>query len=76
MAQLGLTPSEIADVVREQNGTFPPGRVGREPTSQENGAHHPHHYAGRLTEVKDFEEMIVRALPERIHGPAEGCGQD
>lgn len=31
MAQLGLTPTDIASVVREQNRDFPAGTVGREP---------------------------------------------
>ena len=32
MAQLSLTPTDIAAVVREQNRDFPAGTVGREPT--------------------------------------------
>ena len=32
MAQLNITPTEIAAVVREQNRDFPAGRIGREPT--------------------------------------------
>ena len=31
MAQLGLTPSDIVNVVREQNRDFPAGQIGREP---------------------------------------------
>ena len=31
MAQLNLTPTDIADVVREQNRDFPAGVIGREP---------------------------------------------
>ena len=34
MAQLNVTPSEIAAVVREQNRDFPAGRIGREPTPE------------------------------------------
>src|SRR5262250_328614 len=63
MAQLSLTPSDIVSVVREQNRDFPAGLVGREPTPQENELTIPIITLGRLTEVKDFEEMIVRALP-------------
>lgn len=64
MAQLSLTPSDIVNVVREQNRDFPAGLVGREPTPQENELTVPIITRGRLTEVKDFEEMIVRALPD------------
>jgi HAE1 family hydrophobic/amphiphilic exporter-1/multidrug efflux pump len=63
MAQLSLTPSDIVNVVREQNRDFPAGLVGREPTPQANELTIPIITRGRLTEVKDFEEMIVRALP-------------
>jgi len=63
MAQLSLTPSDIVNVVREQNRDFPAGLVGREPTPQENELTIPIITRGRLTEVKDFEEMIVRAMP-------------
>ena len=63
MAQLSLTPSDIVNVVREQNRDFPAGLIGREPTPQENELTIPIITRGRLTEVKDFEEMIVRALP-------------
>ena len=63
MAQLSLTPSDIVNVVREQNRDFPAGLIGREPTPLENELTVPIITLGRLTEVKDFEEMIVRALP-------------
>ncbi|HTL62049.1 MAG TPA: multidrug efflux RND transporter permease subunit [Nitrospira sp.] len=63
MAQLNLTPSDIVNVVREQNRDFPAGLIGREPTPLANELTIPIITRGRLTEVKDFEEMIVRALP-------------
>ena len=63
MAQLSLTPSDIINVVREQNRDFPAGLIGREPTPQQNELTIPIITRGRLTEVRDFEEMIVRALP-------------
>jgi HAE1 family hydrophobic/amphiphilic exporter-1/multidrug efflux pump len=64
MAQLGITPTDIAAVVREQNRDFPAGRVGREPALPGTQLTMPVFTLGRLTEVKDFEEMIVRALPD------------
>ena len=63
MAQLSLTPTDIANVVREQNRDFPAGTVGREPAPKGTELTLPVITLGRLTEVKDFEEMIVRALP-------------
>ncbi len=63
MAQLSLTPTDIANVVREQNRDFPAGTVGREPAPRGTEMTIPVITQGRLTEVKDFEDMIVRALP-------------
>jgi HAE1 family hydrophobic/amphiphilic exporter-1/multidrug efflux pump len=63
MAQLGLTPGDIASVVREQNRDFPAGTVGREPAPKGTELTIPIMTRGRLEEVKDFEDLIVRALP-------------
>ncbi len=64
MAQLGLTPTDIANVVREQNRDFPAGQVGREPAPKGTELTIPIIAQGRLTEVKEFEQLIVRALPD------------
>ncbi|NWF74358.1 MAG: efflux RND transporter permease subunit, partial [Nitrospirae bacterium] len=64
MAQLSLTPTDIATVVREQNRDFPAGTIGREPAPKGTELTIPVITQGRLTDVKDFEEMIVRALPD------------
>jgi hydrophobe/amphiphile efflux-1 (HAE1) family protein len=64
MAQLGLTPTDIANVVREQNRDFPAGQVGREPAPKGTELTIPIIAQGRLTEVSDFEQLIVRALPD------------
>ena len=64
MAQLNLTPTEIATVVREQNRDFPSGRIGREPTPNGTEMTIPVITHGRMSEVKEFEDMIVRAYPD------------
>ncbi|HMF86334.1 MAG TPA: efflux RND transporter permease subunit, partial [Nitrospiraceae bacterium] len=64
MAQLNLTPTDIANVVREQNRDFPAGTIGREPAPKGTQLTIPFITRGRLTDVKDFEELIVRALPD------------
>ncbi len=64
MAQLNLTPTDIADVVREQNRDFPAGRVGREPAPQGTELTIPIITQGRMNHVEDFENMIVRAYPD------------
>ncbi|MBP6265325.1 MAG: multidrug efflux RND transporter permease subunit [Nitrospira sp.] len=63
MAQLSLTPTDIANVVREQNRDFPAGTIGREPALKGTELTIPVITQGRLTEVKEFEELIVRAMP-------------
>ncbi len=64
MAQLSLTPTDIANVVREQNRDFPAGTVGREPAPKGTELTIPVITQGRLTEVNDFKQMIVRELPD------------
>ncbi|MBX3300831.1 MAG: multidrug efflux RND transporter permease subunit [Nitrospira sp.] len=64
MAQLGLTPTDIAAIVREQNRDFPAGQVGREPAPKGTELTIPIMTQGRLTEVSDFENLIVRAMPD------------
>jgi HAE1 family hydrophobic/amphiphilic exporter-1/multidrug efflux pump len=63
MGHLGLTPGDIASVVREQNRDFPAGTVGREPAPRGTELTIPVMTRGRLEEVKEFEDLIVRALP-------------
>ncbi|MGH8568898.1 MAG: efflux RND transporter permease subunit, partial [Gammaproteobacteria bacterium] len=63
MAQLALTPTDIANVVNEQNRDFPAGTVGREPAPRGTELTIPVITRGRMTEVNEFEKMIVRALP-------------
>ncbi len=64
MAQLDITPTDIAAVVRGQNRDFPAGRIGREPTPHGTELTIPVITRGRMSEVKEFEDMIVRAYPD------------
>lgn len=64
MAQLNITPTEIAAVVREQNRDFPAGRIGREPTPSGTELTIPVITQGRMSDVKEFEDMIIRAYPD------------
>lgn len=64
MAQLDVTPTDIANVVREQNRDFPAGRIGREPAPQGTELTIPVITQGRMSEAKEFEDMIVRAYPD------------
>jgi HAE1 family hydrophobic/amphiphilic exporter-1/multidrug efflux pump len=64
MARLDLTPNDIIGIIREQNRDYPAGTIGREPAPKGTELTIPIITKGRLTEVKEFEELIVRALPD------------
>ena len=64
MTRFSLTPTDISDIIREQNRDFPAGIIGRAPAQKGTVLTLPILTLGRLTEVKDFEELIVRALPD------------
>ena len=60
MTQLGLTVSDIATVLNEQNAQFASGKIGESP----NGGGQEMVYSittkGRLSTVDDFEQVILR----------------
>ncbi len=64
MAQLGLTPTDVINSIREQNRDFPAGMVGRAPAPPDTELTIPVITRGRLTEVSEFEALIIRALPD------------
>ncbi len=60
LAQLGLTPSDVAAAVREQNAQFAAGRVGEEPTRGDADFTFSVTTLGRLAEPEQFEDIVVR----------------
>ncbi|HWZ28083.1 MAG TPA: multidrug efflux RND transporter permease subunit [Gemmatimonadales bacterium] len=61
MAQLGITVSQVAAAVREQNATNPAGRIGREPSLAGTQLTIPVTTQGRLTTPAQFDSIIVRS---------------
>jgi multidrug efflux pump len=61
MAQLGLTVAAVRDAILEQNTTNPAGRIGREPAPKGNQLTLPVTTLGRLTDPREFGDIIVRA---------------
>jgi hydrophobe/amphiphile efflux-1 (HAE1) family protein len=61
MAQLGITVSDVAAAVREQNATNPAGRLGREPAPPGTQLTIPVTTLGRLQTADEFNDIIVRA---------------
>ena len=61
MAQYGLVPNDVATVLAEQNVEAAPGSFG----DQGNQSfQYTIRYKGRLQEVNEFENMVVKALPD------------
>ena len=63
MTQLKLTPDDIARAVSEQNAQFAAGKVGQTPTGGPQEMVYTITTRGRLAEVREFENIIVRAAP-------------
>jgi hydrophobe/amphiphile efflux-1 (HAE1) family protein len=64
MAQLGVTTSDVAAAIQEQNSQFAAGRIGQEPTREAQALTYTVTTKGRLTEPEEFGEIIVRANPD------------
>ena len=61
MAQLGLTTTEIANAVKQQNQQFAVGRIGQAPTPYPVQQTFPVTTSGAFTEPSQFENIILRA---------------
>ena len=61
LAVRGLTVSEVAAAVREQNAVFPAGTIGQRPTEGEVELTVPVITRGRLSEVSEYENIVLRA---------------
>ena len=64
MASLGVTPSDIYRAIQEQNAQAPAGQVGQMPVPKTQQFQYGVEVRGRLSEVSEFEEIIVRAKPD------------
>lgn len=61
MSQYGLMPSDIDKVLAEQNVEAPTGTLGAESA---NTFQYVLKYRGRYENAEDYEQMVVRALPD------------
>lgn len=64
MAALGITPNDIYQAIQEQNRQAPAGQVGQLPAPKTQQFQYGVEVRGRLTEVGEFEKVIVRAKPD------------
>ncbi len=61
MASLGVTVSDIQQVLQEQNVQVPVGRVGAPPFTSEVSTEYALRAQGRLTDIDQFESSVVRS---------------
>ncbi len=64
MARLGVTVSDVARAVEEQNATNPAGRLGDEPAPPGTQLTIPVTAMGRLTTPQQFNDIVIRAEPD------------
>lgn len=64
LAQLKLTPSDLIRAVNEQNAQFAAGKIGQTPTTKGQDLVYTITTQGRLTDAKEFGQIIVRANPD------------
>ncbi len=64
LALKGMTVSDVTAALRDQNAVFPAGTVGQRPTEEPVELTLPVLTRGRLSEVADYENIILRATPE------------
>jgi hydrophobe/amphiphile efflux-1 (HAE1) family protein len=60
MARLGVTASDIANVVREQNVVAPAGSLGLPPIPQGQQMQYSVYVKGRLASAAQFENIVIR----------------
>lgn len=64
LAKLSLTGADLANIVNEQNLVAAAGQVGQPPAKTGTQFQYSVNVKGRLTEPQEFENMIVRTLPD------------
>ena len=74
MARLGVTAGDVAAAIREQNVVVPGGVIGAPPAPAGTQMQYTVNVLGRLSDVSQYESMIVRAAPDgqivRLHDVA------
>ena len=61
MTALGITPEDISNALREQNVQVPAGKIGAPPFDGNLSTEYALQLQGRLKQVKEFENIILRA---------------
>src|SRR5216117_2468371 len=64
LAQLKLTPGDVANAINEQNAQFAAGKVGQSPIGGKQDLVYTITTRGRLADPKEFGQIIVRSNPD------------
>jgi multidrug efflux pump len=64
MASLGITTGDVVGAIREQNVQVAAGQIGAAPSEPDQQFQYTVRTQGRLTNVSEFENIIVRARPD------------
>ena len=69
-----LAPGDVIRALNEQNAQFAAGKVGESPTKGQQELVYTVTTKGRLSEPKEFENIILRANARRLAAAPEGRG--
>ncbi len=64
LTRLGLTATDVSNAVKEQNVQAPAGQIGGEPAPAGQEFQYTVQVKGRLDQIKEFENIILRANPD------------
>ena len=64
LTQLGLTPNDLIRALNEQNAQFAAGKIGQSPAGGPQELVYTITTQGRLSDARQFEDIIVRANPD------------
>ncbi len=82
MAKLGITSTDVQNAIQSQNRQNPAGSIGQPPVARGTEFQYPVNASGRLIDPQQFDEIVIRALPDssllrlRDIGHAELGAQD
>jgi HAE1 family hydrophobic/amphiphilic exporter-1 len=63
LTALGLTATDVTNAIKEQNEQIAAGKIGQPPAPQGQAFQFQLNTLGRLEQVSQFEDIILRALP-------------
>ena len=63
LTNLGLTPTDVSNAIKEQNQQVAAGKLGQPPAPEGQAFSFQLNTLGRLEQVEQFEDIVLRALP-------------